>query len=263
MTEGLTVAGSGPPIVFCHGMLLDRTMFEPQMRQLAGRFTVVAYDQRAADQRGEQPYDLSALAEDCRRVIALRGLNRPVLGGMSMGGLVALRVALDDPELLSGLVLIASTPAPEHPDVRGQLRSVLSACSDAASLPAELVRQEAEAHFAMRTQRERPELVSRLGQSMSSRSGRAAWRELCAWIDEADLTPGLAELDLPVLIVHGDEDRLVPLDRGLDAFRAARRGRLCVVPYAGHAVNLEAAERVSEAIAAFAQECLTEQATQV
>ncbi len=247
-------AGDGPTVVCAHGMLLDHRMFAPQLDGLSERLRVVAYDQRSRDGRGDRAYDLGVLAEDCAEVVRCLDSGPAVIAGMSMGGLIALRLALERPELVSGLVLIATSALPEPPAERDRLRAAFGAHRNSESLPAEFARAEAEAHFARRTRRLRPGLVREIAAAISRRSGRAAWFELNSWLSHDDLAPRLGELRAPVLIVHGDEDELVPVERALQTRELIPESRLLIVPYAGHAVNIEAPDVVNVAVAEFVQE---------
>ena len=96
--------GSGAPIVFTHGFLMDRSMFAPQVEALRDRHRVVTWDQRGF---GDTVYDDSPFtywdsAADCIGLMDHLGIERAVVGGMSQGGFVTLRVALSAPERVRG-----------------------------------------------------------------------------------------------------------------------------------------------------------------
>src|SRR5690349_11625918 len=82
--------GAGPNVVLSHGTLMDRTMFEPQVAALAPDYHVVTYDHRARTSRWDEVYDLHDLARDCLALLDRLEIERCVLGGMSMGGFMAL-----------------------------------------------------------------------------------------------------------------------------------------------------------------------------
>jgi pimeloyl-ACP methyl ester carboxylesterase len=116
------VAGGGEPaMLFVHGWCCDRSYFAPQLRHFAARHTVVALDLRGHGDSGRpEPgtagYDVSALADDVLAVAGDAGLDRPVVVGHSLGGLVALAVA-GRPGAVRAAVLV--DPAPMFPG-RGQ-----------------------------------------------------------------------------------------------------------------------------------------------
>jgi pimeloyl-ACP methyl ester carboxylesterase len=80
--------GSGPPIVFLHGMELDWRLFRPQINHFRKRYRVIAYNLRARSEKGEEPYSLYDLVEDLFELLDKLKIGKCVLVGMSMGGLL-------------------------------------------------------------------------------------------------------------------------------------------------------------------------------
>lgn len=109
-------AGEGAPVVLLHGLTATHryVVHGSKVLERAGH-RVVAYDARGhgASEPGDR-YDYGALCDDLVRVLDERGISRAVLAGASMGGHTALRLALEAPARVAGLVVI--TPA-HHPDV--------------------------------------------------------------------------------------------------------------------------------------------------
>lgn len=100
-------AGHGdPPFVFIHGFACDRTFWAPQIEDLSRDFRCVSVDLRG---RGESPaiapFDTTTAAEDVAALIRTLGLDRPVVVGHSLGGLVCLRLNDLHPDLVRGIVL--------------------------------------------------------------------------------------------------------------------------------------------------------------
>lgn len=109
--------GEGRPIVLLHGLTATRRYVVMGSRALerAGH-RVVAYDARGhGESDPAQPYDYESLAADLLGVLDERGIDRAVLAGASMGAHTAVRVALDAPERVAGLVLITPAFLPGEP----------------------------------------------------------------------------------------------------------------------------------------------------
>lgn len=110
-------AGEGPPVVLVHGLTATRRYVVMGSRALerAGH-RVVAYDARghgASTPPASGDYGFDALAGDLLAVLDDRGVERAVLAGASMGAHTLLRVALDHPERVAGLVVITPAYVPE------------------------------------------------------------------------------------------------------------------------------------------------------
>lgn len=107
--------GEGPPIVFVHGALSDHTAAARQLETFSDTYTAIAYDLRGHGRTTNpqhSPYSIDQLAEDLHAFITALGLERPVLCGVSMGGMVAQVYASRYPDHLRGLVLADTfTPA--------------------------------------------------------------------------------------------------------------------------------------------------------
>ncbi|WP_123538375.1 alpha/beta fold hydrolase [Halosimplex salinum] len=102
------VSGNGPPIVFIHGALSDHSAAAQQLEAFSDRYTAIAYDLRGhgnTTNPQHAPYSIDLLAEDLHRFITEMGLERPVLCGVSMGGMIAQVYASRYPDPLSALVL--------------------------------------------------------------------------------------------------------------------------------------------------------------
>ena len=245
-----TVAGSGPELLCAHGSLMDRTMYAPQLEALSDEYRVAAYDLRARTERADSPYDLWDLADDCRGVIEGLEMDCPVLAGMSMGGFMALRFALEYPDAISGLVLIDAIAEP-HPEEDVQLyQGMIDEIRDAETVPEDTAQASAQFLFGETTFERRPELVESWIDRWSTYPGEAVYQEISSWLRREDLTDRLNEIDVPALVVHGEEDASLDVEQaermadGLDA-------RFEVVPEAGHSSNLERPETVNAAIREF------------
>jgi pimeloyl-ACP methyl ester carboxylesterase len=120
--------GDGPSIVFVHGALSDHAAADGQLAAFSDTYTAVAYDLRGhgdtPDPR-DAPYSIDLLAEDLHAFVEALGLDRPVLCGVSMGGMVAQVYASRYPDRLGALVL-ADTFAPAFVSLRDRIeRTVL------------------------------------------------------------------------------------------------------------------------------------------
>ena len=102
--------GEGPAVVLAHGFLMDRSMFEHQAAALSPSYRVVTWDERCfGDTEWDgKPFTYWDSAQDCLGLMDHLGLERAVVGGMSQGGFLSLRVALLAPGRVRALILLNS-----------------------------------------------------------------------------------------------------------------------------------------------------------
>ncbi len=123
--------GTGPPLVYAHGLTGDRSGTFAQMQPLLSHYTVIAYDQRghgdSTPVHDPALYDPHMMAEDMGHVMDAYSANQAFIGGESMGAATALLFALAHPERVQALLLkvpaFGSTPNPDRESIRamGQL----------------------------------------------------------------------------------------------------------------------------------------------
>ena len=100
--------GDGPPVVFVHASVLDHAMWDRQVAALSDDYTAVVYDVRGHGRTGgsdASAYDVALYAEDLHALVEALGLDRPVLCGHSLGGMIAATYAASHPDGIAGLIL--------------------------------------------------------------------------------------------------------------------------------------------------------------
>jgi pimeloyl-ACP methyl ester carboxylesterase len=114
--------GAGdPPIVFVHGWTCNRANWRHQIAEFSKDHRVIALDQRGhgESEKPDQDYTIEGFADDLAALIKDLGLERPVIVGHSMGGVIAFHLSRRDPSLARGLVLVDSNVAPLPEESKG------------------------------------------------------------------------------------------------------------------------------------------------
>jgi pimeloyl-ACP methyl ester carboxylesterase len=248
--------GDGPVMVFAHGMGFDCRLFEPQTETLSRRCRTIAYNLRAHSTHGGSPYTLYDLVGDFTALLDERGIERCVLVGMSMGGYMAVRAALVAPERPHGVVLIGSSAIPFPPEEVAPWRADAERWRTRPALGPVQGRADAEQNFSRLTLQQNPELVALWAERIAARSGATSYFEFLSWAYQDDVREAFAGVPIPCLLVHGQDDNAVPLAHALGTHRLLPSARLLVLPYAGHAANLEFPDTVNEAIDSFLTETI-------
>lgn len=253
--------GSGRPVVLIHGWPLSAQAWEAQVDTLKGAgYRVVAYDRRGFGRSDKEAlsYDYDTLADDLQRVLDQCGLDDVTLVGFSMGGgEVARFVSRCGQARLRGVVLAAAvTPclmqSPDNPD--GPLTPEMAATKRDALLRdrAAYFKQFSKSFFSARgqllvTERQRAAMVAICLES----APHAALACMEAF-STTDFREDLKQLTVPTLVIHGDDDAVVPIEgSGLLTHLAVSSSTLVRVPGAPHGMNVTHADAFNQALLSF------------
>ena len=244
-----------PTVVFAHGTLMDRTMFDTQIEAVADAgYHAVAYNLRARTEYYEPAYDLDDLAEDCDALLDNLGIDSCVLVGMSMGGFMGLRFALEHQDRLDALVLVDSM-AGTHEEAQTQsYDAMISQIENSEEVPEGLAQTSADILFGDTTHDENPELVGSWVERWRSYPPMSVVNEVRSWLHREDITDRMDEIEVPVLALHGEEDTSIPVERARETVEPMPDGRVEVVPEAGHSSNDEKPEFTNEKLLDFLDE---------
>lgn len=239
-------------VVLSHGLLLDYTMFAPQWDLLTEDFHVVAYDHRGQGRSGNPPEgeDLDTLCNDAADFITALGRGPVHFVGMSMGGMVGMRLAARFPQLLRSLVLIDSSAQPEPPGQR--LRFGLMCALVPLLGVRRFVSQVMALMFAPATQRDpgKQALLARWREKLAGLPPGIV-RQVRGVMRRRDISGELGGIRCPTLVVFGAEDVLTPADCSWRIATRIPSADVLRVENAGHCSNLEQPEVVNRALSAF------------
>lgn len=236
------------PVVFLHAFPLNASMWASQVRALEGRTVLTPHFPGFGDRSPGEP-TLEAFARAVLADMDEAGIQRAAVVGLSMGGYVAFRLHALAPERIAALVL-ADTRAGADDETGRQKRTdqATRAREEGVGwLPEALL----PALLGETTLRERPQVVARVRELMGQANPEGVARALEAMRERPDSMPELERVEVPVLVLVGDQDSLTPVSEARKMVDAAPQGRLTIIPNAGHLSNLEAAGTFDGALRAF------------
>jgi pimeloyl-ACP methyl ester carboxylesterase len=246
------IRGKGPTIVFQHGTFMDDTMFDPQLDHVAERgWRGISYNSRALTDP-DNVHDLEDLAGDCLTLADRFGLEKFVLCGMSMGAFMGIEFALKHQDRLLGLVMIDGKAAAYSDEERKALAPRFGSLDRDGPISPEFAEWVAPLCFGRTTAATNPALVDHwIRRWTTVTPARSVHRQYLSWIDRPDRRERLAEINVPVLLFHGDEDVPTPLAHSIGMMEHLPDATLVKVPGAGHTSNLERPDIVNRALGAF------------
>jgi len=238
--------GDGSPVILAHGFLMDQEMFVHQVEALRDRYRVITWDERGFGQTtyDGEPFSYWDSANDCLALLDHLGVDRAVVGGMSQGGFVSLRVALTAPGRVRALILLdtqAGVEAPETVPAYEGMRDTWLAAGPVDEL------LEGIAGIIISDPDENPTWIAKWKQQPND----YIVQPFATLMTRDDVTDRLGEISCPALVIHGTEDNAIAMDKA-EALAAALAGSGDVVKVGGaHAANLTNPVPVNEAILSF------------
>ncbi len=240
--------GTGRPVVFCHGWPLSSDSWESQMMLVASEgYRAVAHDRRGHG-RSSQPWhgnEMNTYADDLATVFETLDLRDAVLVGFSTGGgEVARYIGRHGTRRVSRIVLVSAVPP-----------LMLKTAANPRGLPIEVFDGLRAAQLANRSQFykdvpagpfygfNRPGAKPSQGLidawwAQGMQGGHKNTYDSIKAFSETDFTEDLRKFDVPTLIVHGDDDQIVPIDAaGRASAKLIRNAKLIVYPGAPHGLT--------------------------
>jgi pimeloyl-ACP methyl ester carboxylesterase len=252
--------GEGPPVLLIHGLLFDASQLEPQVRALKDRYRFITPDVRnhsRSEFRAEE-YTLWDLMEDQIALLDHLGIERPTWGGVSTGGFLSLRAALKHPERVGGMVLIDTQGGPESVDM-GSMYDAAAAAVIESGWTDDIMGLATGMLFGASASEE---LKAEWVEKWHSWPQHSAKELIGVVTGREDITDRLGEIDAPAIVIHGEEDVAIPMERAEQlAAGLPNVVEFVVVPKGGHTSTLEQPEFVTAAVERFLEKIAPPSAT--
>jgi pimeloyl-ACP methyl ester carboxylesterase len=244
-----------PPVLLLCGIGAKRQGWYKQLPVLGEQFRAIAIDYRDVgdSEPADRPYSIADLARDVAGLAEELGIQRAALVGISMGGFVALELALHRPQLVERLVLVVtSAGGATHVSTSPEILQLLMPSAGVALEDGVGARRVTTAvaapGFAERAPHEIDTFVEIALHNPMRVEAYMRQLEACRAHDVADR---LAQIAVPTLVLHGDVDPLVPLANGEFLASHIPGARLVVYEDTGHIPEVERADEFNRDLIAF------------
>ncbi|HEX5501687.1 MAG TPA: alpha/beta fold hydrolase [Thermomicrobiales bacterium] len=244
-------AANRPPLLLIAGRGAPRTYWTRFAEAVAPHLRAITFDNREAGEHDPElaGYTMADLADDAAALLAALAVSRAHVMGVSMGGMVALQLALAYPALVDHLVLVATTAGGWSPRV---LESFKEPPSPWVADPAERVRTGYPDLVAPGFFEAHPDVLADLARRYShNRLTSDGYVRQNLAIGTHDARDRLGEIAAPTLVIHGDRDPLIPYRQGENLAAAIPGARLLTLPGVGHLPPTERPAEVRRAVLDF------------
>lgn len=234
--------GSGTPLVLLHGYPLDHQIWESLTPLLKDTFDIILPDLRGfgSSTTVNTTYTMNDFASDIAGLLDHLGIQKTAIAGHSMGGYAALAFARLYPDRVGGLGLVSSQALADPPDRReGRYKSA-----------AEVAEKGINDVVESMTPKFTPDktLQAHVHEIMARQHSNALMGALKAMAERADSSALLSAFKSPVVIVHGDTDTLIPIERAREAQALIPHAHFVELKGVGHVPMMEASQATAEAL---------------
>lgn len=245
------VDGHGPWLTLAHPLGADLTVWDDLVPALAAHFRVLRYDSRGHGQSDvpHGPYTIGQLAADAAALLNSLEIPSTHFVGISMGGAVAQQLALDAPERIESLTLIDTTSGYDATDAATFRERAAKARHGGMKALAD---GTMERWLGKRFRKHEPELTERIRHRVAH-TDPEGFAASCEALAAFDVRSRLSEIELPTLVLVGENDPSTPPAVARRIAEGIAGARLEIVPDAAHLSIVEQKQLVTNALATFLQ----------
>lgn len=244
--------GSGTPVVFIHGFPHNRELWVPQRVALMAQARCITPDLRGFGEsrgRGSKPATMDLYADDVAALLDVLHIPRAVVCGLSMGGYVAFSLWRRHRERIRGLVLMDTRAGNDSEEGKAKRLEMIAMARERGS---SAVADAMLPGMVGKSTREKcPEIVDSVHRMLESAPVEGITQALAAMREREDSTATLSTIDVPTLIIVGEEDVLTPPRESRVLHEGIRGSTLQEISGAGHVSNLERPAAVNHVLSEY------------
>ena len=232
--------GEGFPIVLIHAFPLSRNMWNGNIEAItASGFRLILPDLPGFGQTLKSPdtKSLEAMAIDIADLLDSLKIEKAVIGGLSMGGYIAFNLFRLFPQKFTGLILCDTNSASDTEEKRKQRFELIEKIeSEGVQILIEKMLPNLIGEY---TKKSNPKLVTQLKERFAETAPDSAISALRAMADRLDHIEFLEKIDIPTVLIFGEEDQITNLQTAQMMNERIKNSRLHTIKNAGHYSNME------------------------
>ena len=243
--------GNERTIVFAHPLLWGAEMFAPMISELAKDFHVIALDIHGHGHSAiREPLTLDEMTDDFSLLLEKLDLGKVTWFGISIGGMIGMRLALAHPEKLDSLILMATTSRLDQPEIKEQTLQLWKMFRDGER--ESIVDAAMPFFFAKKTFENQPELIEQFRNKLVDfKEVDGMFAAANAAFERDDIADKISAIKVPTLVIAGSEDlTATPQEAEFIASRIPN-AQLKIFEDANHLLAIEKTREVMECIRAF------------
>ncbi|MEH7096284.1 alpha/beta fold hydrolase [Neobacillus vireti] len=249
------IHGEGEPLLLIMGLGLNSKSWFRTLPALSKQYKVIIFDNRGTGSSGKPntPYSIELMADDTRAVLDAAGIDSAHIYGISMGGMIAQRFAIKYPERTRSLILGCTTSGGvQHVQPGVEVSMMMLSRGSATATPEEIAWATVPILYSGDFIESHRDLVA---EDIQRRveipvMPYAYLLQLQACLAH-DTYREINQIKVPVLVIHGNADRLVPYENGVTLAENIQNAELLTINGAGHIYVTEANDLVNERILDF------------
>jgi len=228
-----------PVIIFIHGFPFNKSMWNPQSDALKDSFRVIAYDVRGHgnSENSNTKFSIDLFADDLVGLMDALNLDSVMLCGLSMGGYIALNATERYPERFDALILSDTQCIADSPETIEKRKAAIQNINENGV--EKYADESIKNLFAPVSFTARQKEIDAVKQMIINTTPQSLCNTLLALAERKATCASLSELNIPVLIMVGKEDKITPPEAALLMHKKNRQSKMFVLENAGHLANIE------------------------
>ena len=242
-----------PVLLFAHGLLWGTHLYDKQVEHFKSSYRCISFDFRGQGKSEvtKSGYDMDSLAEDAIALLEALEISKCHLVGLSMGGYVAQRVALKRPDLLHSLILLDTGAEAENPEKKADYKKMLRAIHWLGMKRISKKVMPIMFGETFLNDKSRKQEYKTWLEHLRQNNKKGAMRATAGVIERDGVLSRLPDINLPTLIVVGDEDKPTPYEEAQKMHFAIKGSKLAVIKQAGHSTPVEQPQRLNQVMSTF------------